>query len=86
MDCNHSQSSGSVVYVLIDLGLQDVQGPGAVQDHVMEPLDVKLVPQPVLGSLPQLEDPDLADLVAHGLAWPGDVPKKITKKINNKKK
>ena len=69
-----SQYSDGAVHVLIDLGLQDVQGPSTLQDHVMELLDVKLVPEPLLGLLPQLEDLDLAHLVAHRLARPGHIP------------
>src|SRR5579859_3924283 len=50
------------------------QGHGAVlQDHVVEPLDVELRPELLLGVLAQLLDVDLAHHVGERLAWPGDV-------------
>ena len=44
--------------------------------HLMEILNVKAVSQLLLSQLPQLLQPQLANLVTQGLAWPGDVPGK----------
>ena len=48
--------------------------PGTIEPDLMKLLDVKGLPQGGLHLPPQLNDLQLAELVAHGLAWPRHVP------------
>ena len=81
LEISHLSLSGRMMFiksrigadVFVDLILKNLKRPHWLENNLVELPDVEVVPQRLLGPLPQLEDLNLAHLVGRGLAWPGDV-------------
>ena len=81
LEISHLSLSGRMMFiksrigadVFVDLILKNLKRPHWLENNLVELPDVEVVPQRLLGPLPQLEDLNLAHLVGCGLAWPGDV-------------